>query len=214
MTGRRKSAPPQWVEQKLAEEYPDAKCALIHSNPFELLVATVLSAQTTDARVNQVTPALFAHFPDAQAMSQAQLPELENHLRSLGFFRRKSQHLLGLAQSLVKDFQGEVPRTLEELITLPGVGRKTANVVLGNCFDTPAITVDTHVGRISRRLGWTKHTDPTKAEFDLQKVLTPQLWTRTCHQIIQHGRTICTARSPQCERCVLAEKCPSALVVA
>ncbi|WP_461176257.1 endonuclease III [Trueperella pyogenes] len=195
---------------RLAREYPDAGCALNFTNPFELLVATILSAQTTDARVNQVTPQLFARFPDPVALAEATLSELEEILHPLGFFRAKARSLSGVGRALVEVHDGVVPRTLEELVALPGVGRKTANVVLGNAFGVPGITVDTHVGRLTRRWGWTKQTDPVKAERELMDVMPREEWTMDCHRIIFHGRQVCHSRRPECGACVLADVCPSA----
>ncbi len=189
--------------------YPDATCALDFRNPFELLVATVLSAQTTDVRVNSVTPTLFAAYPDPEAMAGAAREHLEEILRPLGFYRAKAKSCQRLAAALCSDFGGEVPRTLEELVTLTGVGRKTANVVLGNAFDTPGITVDTHVGRLSRRWGWTRNEDPVKVEMDLAKILPQPDWTLICHRIIYHGRQVCHSRKPECLACPLADLCPS-----
>ena len=195
---------------RLAREYPDAECALNFTNPFELLVATILSAQTTDARVNQVTPQLFARFPDPVALAGATLSELEEILHPLGFFRAKARSLSGVGRALVEVHDGVVPRTLEELVALPGVGRKTANVVLGNAFGVPGITVDTHVGRLTRRWGWTKQADPVKAERELMDVMPREEWTMDCHRIIFHGRQVCHSRRPECGACVLADVCPSA----
>lgn len=195
------------ITDRLAEVYPDSTCALNHRNAFELLVATVLSAQTTDERVNQVTPALFAQFPDPASLGQAPIEVLEDILRPLGFFRSKAASLHGLSVALMDD--GEVPATLEELVKLPGVGRKTANVVLGNAFGIPGITVDTHVGRLSRRWGWTRETDAVKAEMELAKLLPPEIWTITCHRVIDHGRQVCHSRKPACGVCPLRDLCPS-----
>lgn len=194
---------------RLAQVYPDSSCALTFSNPFELLVATVLSAQTTDARVNSVTPELFGRFPDPEAMAGASLDELEQILHPLGFFRAKARSCQSLGAALCERFGGEVPRTLEELVTLPGVGRKTANVVLGNVFDTPGITVDTHVGRLARRWSWTRQEDPVKAEMELAKLLPQPQWTLICHRVIDHGRAVCHSRKPECLSCPLADLCPS-----
>lgn len=194
--------------QALARAYPDAGCALNFRNAFELLVATVLSAQCTDARVNAVTPALFEAYPDAKAMAKAKLPHLEELVRSTGFFRAKAKSLHQLSGALVERFGGEVPRTLEELVTLRGVGRKTANVVLGNAFGIPGITVDTHLGRLARRMGLTRHEDPVQVEFELMKVVPQKQWTHFSHQMIAHGRKVCSARKPLCGDCPLEALCP------
>ena len=188
--------------------YPDSRCALNYSDPLQLLVATILSAQCTDARVNMVTPALFARFPDAAAFAASDLAELEKLIQSTGFFRNKAANIQGCCRMLVERHAGEVPRTLEELVVLPGVGRKTANVVLGHCFDVPGITVDTHVGRLSRRLGLTRHDDPVKVEQDLMAQWPPESWTITSLRLIDHGRAVCDARKPACDRCQLADICP------
>ncbi|MGC5165863.1 endonuclease III [Luteimicrobium sp. DT211] len=198
------------VDRELAETYPDARCELDFTSPLELLVATVLSAQTTDVRVNQVTPTLFRRFPDAAAYAGADRDELETILKPLGFFRAKSASLMGLGQALVERFDGEVPGRLEDLVTLPGVGRKTANVVLGNAFGVPGITVDTHVKRVSRRLGWTEETDPVKIETALGDLIERSEWTMMSHRLIFHGRRCCFARKPNCSGCPVAGLCPSA----
>ncbi|WP_195393419.1 endonuclease III [Actinomyces urogenitalis] len=198
------------VDDELAGLYPDAHCALDHDGPFQLLVATVLSAQTTDKRVNTVTPGLFQTYPDAAALAGADRADLEERLRPLGMQRTRAERLIGLGEELTAAFDGVVPRTCEQLTSLPGVGRKTANVVLGNAFATPAITVDTHVGRLSRRLGWTEHKDPLKVEKDIASLWDPTRWTDGCHRLIEHGRAVCHARSPCCEQCLLlaAGLCP------
>ena len=207
-------ADPAWragaVDDELMALYPDAACALEHDGPFQLLVATVLSAQTTDARVNTVTPELFKRYPDAAALGAARREDLEAILRPLGFQRAKAGHLLGIGQALDERFCGRVPRSREELVSLPGVGRKTANVVLGNAFGQPAITVDTHVGRLSRRLGWTTSKDPLRVEKDIASLWEPWRWTDGCHRLIEHGRQVCSARSPRCGQCTLLEAglCP------
>ena len=207
-------ADPAWragaVDDELMALYPDAACALEHDGPFQLLVATVLSAQTTDARVNTVTPELFERYSDAAALGAARREDLEAILRPLGFQRAKAGHLLGIGQALDERFGGRVPRSREELVSLPGVGRKTANVVLGNAFGQPAITVDTHVGRLSRRLGWTTSKDPVRVEKDIASLWEPWRWTDGCHRLIEHGRRVCSARSPRCGECVLLEAglCP------
>jgi len=196
------------IVRHLAQLYPDAHCALHHENALQLLVATILSAQCTDVRVNMVTPALFARYPDAAAFAGAQLPELEKAIQSTGFFRNKAKNIQAACQLLVDRYGGAVPGTLEELVALPGVGRKTANVLLGNAFDVPGITVDTHVGRLSRRLGLTEQTDPEKVERDLMALLPAKEWTLFSHRMIFHGRQVCHARKPQCASCTLASLCP------
>lgn len=200
------------VDDVLMRLYPDAHCHLLHTNAFELLVATVLSAQTTDARVNTVTPALFSAWPDARALAGADRASLEEVIRPLGMQRTRAERLIRLGQDLTERHDGEVPREREELVDLPGVGRKTANVVLGNAFGVPAITVDTHVGRLARRLGWTEQTAPLAVERDIARVWEPWRWTDGCHRLIEHGRAVCRARSPQCEACPLLEEglCPQA----
>ena len=197
------------ITDRLAQLYPDSGPSLDYRNSFELLVATVLSAQTTDVRVNSITPELFSRYPTATALASASREDLEQILRPVGFFRAKAKSLQLLAAGLVERFAGEVPARLEDLVTLQGVGRKTANVVLGDAFGIPGITVDTHVGRISRRWAWTRHTDPVKAEMELAKLLPQELWTEVCHRIIDHGRAVCTARRPKCPQCPLADICPS-----
>jgi endonuclease III len=196
------------VSRLLAKLYPDAHCALEHRTPLQLLVATILSAQCTDARVNLVTPALFARFPDAAAFAGADRRELERFIKSTGFYKAKAKNIQGCCRRLVERHGGEVPDTLDELVKLPGVGRKTANVVLGDAFGVPGITVDTHVGRLSRRLGLTGHTDPTQVEQDLMRLLPKKDWTPFSHRMIFHGRRVCHARKPDCEGCALAKICP------
>ena len=199
--------------RRLSLEYPDAHCALNHRNAFELLVATILSAQCTDVRVNMVTPALFKKFPNADALAGADRETLEDMIKSTGFFRSKAKSLAGMAQALVERHGGQVPRTMEELTALPGVGRKTANVVLGNAFGVnDGIVVDTHVGRLSNRLGLTKETDPVKIERALMPLFPRAHWTMLSHLLIEHGRRVCDARRPKCEQCVLNDLCPSSLV--
>jgi endonuclease-3 len=188
--------------------YPDAQCTLDFNSPLELLVATILSAQCTDERVNQVTPELFQRFPDARAYAQAEISELEEMIRSTGFFRNKAKSIQGMAQALVENHGGEVPGNLEELVKLPGVGRKTANVVLGTAFNTPGITVDTHVGRVCLRLGFTDQKDAVKAEFALMEIIPQKRWTKFSHQVILHGRQVCLARKPHCPECGLLSHCP------
>jgi endonuclease-3 len=196
------------VNRRLARLYPDAKCALDHENALELLIATILSAQCTDVRVNLVTPALFARYPDAESFASAEPRELETLIQSTGFFRNKARNIIACCRKIVEDHGAEVPSTLEELVPLPGVGRKTANVVLGNAFDTPGITVDTHVGRLSRRLGLTAETDPAKVERELMELLPRKDWTMFSHRMIFHGRQVCFARKPNCEGCTLHDICP------
>ncbi|WP_098469677.1 endonuclease III [Serinibacter salmoneus] len=193
----------------LAEAYPDAHCELDFTSPYELLVATVLSAQTTDVRVNQVTPELFRRYPDAAALAGAREADLQEILRPLGFFRAKSRSLLGLGAALAQR-DGVVPADLQALVSLPGVGRKTANVVLGNAFGVPGITVDTHVGRLARRFGWTTQQDAVKVERDLTALLPREEWVVTCHRLIWHGRRVCHARRPACAECPVRDLCPSA----
>jgi endonuclease-3 len=192
----------------LAKEYPDARCALDHESPLQLLVATILSAQCTDVRVNQVTPALFARFPDARAFATADVGELETAIQSTGFYRNKARSIIACCRDLVEKHGGQVPATMEELVPLAGVGRKTANVILGTAFGMPGITVDTHVGRLSRRLGLTTEEDPEKVERDLMALLPRKEWTMFSHRMIFHGRQVCHARKPSCEMCVLAKICP------
>jgi endonuclease-3 len=200
------------ILERLRTEYPDAHCELDHASPLELLVATILSAQCTDARVNQVTPALFRRFPTAAAYATAPLEELEEMVKSTGFFRNKARSLQGLGQALVARHGGEVPSTMEELTKLPGVGRKTANVLLGNAFGIPGLVVDTHVGRLAQRLGLTREVDPVRVEEELQKLVPASSWTLWSHLLIFHGRRVCAARKPACGRCVVAALCPSAEV--
>ncbi len=196
------------INRALAEVYPDAHCELDFADAFQLLCATVLSAQCTDVRVNQVTPALFARFPDARAMAAAPREELEELIRPTGFFRSKATSLMELSSDIVHKFAGEVPGRLDDLVTLRGVGRKTANVVLGNAFGVPGITVDTHMGRLSRRLGLTVHEDPVVVERDLMALIERREWTLWSHRVIFHGRRRCTARKPDCGECEIAALCP------
>lgn len=198
------------VNRRLAQEYPDARCALDYDSPLQLLIATVLSAQCTDERVNSVTPELFARYPEAADYASAQRSDLESILRPLGFQRAKAGHLLGIGEKLVADFQGEVPRTVKELTSLPGVGRKTALVVLGNAFGIPGLTVDTHFSRLMQRLGLTGEKTPVKIERDIAKLVPEEEWTMFSHRVIFHGRQVCHARTPECEACVLRDMCPAA----
>ncbi|WP_205834281.1 endonuclease III [Arthrobacter sp. SF27] len=197
------------INKTLAEQYPYAVAELDFRNPFELLIATVLSAQTTDVRINATTPALFARYPDARAMAEADEAELQEMLRPTGFFRAKTASVLALSNRIVDEFDGEVPGRLEDLVTLPGVGRKTANVVLANAFGVPGISVDTHFGRLARRFGWTDATDAVKVEFDVAELFEPKDWTMVSHRVIFHGRRICHARKPACGVCPVAALCPS-----
>jgi endonuclease-3 len=192
----------------LAKLYPDAHCELNFTNPLQLLVATILSAQCTDVRVNLVTPALFARYADADALANANLEELENLIRSTGFFRAKARNIQLCARQLVERHGGEVPSTMEELVALNGVGRKTANVILGNAFNVPGLPVDTHVIRLSGRLGLTTEVDPVRIERDLTALVPAKEWTMLGHRLIFHGRRVCLARKPRCEHCGLARDCP------
>jgi endonuclease III len=197
------------INRELAELYPDAHTELDFTNPLELSVATILSAQSTDKRVNLVTPALFAKYRTAADYAGADRAELEELVRTTGFFRNKANSLMKLGQQLVDRFDGEVPHTLEELVTLPGFGRKTANVVLGNAFGIPGITVDTHFGRLARRWHWTTSTDPVKVEHEVGELIPKKEWTILSHRVIWHGRRVCHARKPACGACAIARLCPS-----
>lgn len=193
----------------LAELYPDAHCELTHKNPFELIVATALSAQCTDVMVNKATPALFARFPDAKALSQGKPEEIESLIRSIGLYKNKAKNIRALAGTLVEKHGGEVPRTMEELVELAGVGRKTANVVLGNAFGIASgIVVDTHVARLSQRLGWTRSEDPVRIENELRGFIPEDRWIKLSHELIFHGRRVCKARNPACDECGLRGLCP------
>ena len=197
----------------LKETYPDARCALVHRNAYELLCATILSAQCTDARVNMVTPALFARYPTPFELARAEPADVEETIKSTGFFRNKTKSLIGMAQAVVADHGGEIPRTMDELRTLPGVGRKTANVVLSNAYNTnEGVTVDTHVTRLSGLLGLSRGTDPLKIEEELMKLYPREDWGLLSHLLIFHGRQTCIARRPRCGECMLARLCPSSLV--
>lgn len=197
------------MNRTLAQAFPDAHCELDFTTPLELTVATILSAQSTDKRVNLTTPALFARYPTALAYAEAARDELENLIRPTGFFRNKASSLIGLGQALVERFGGQVPATMAELVTLPGVGRKTANVILGNAFGIPGITVDTHFGRLVRRWRWTAEEDPVKVEQAVGELIERREWTQLSHRVIFHGRRVCHARKPACGVCVLAKDCPS-----
>ena len=201
------------VARRLAEEYP-AECALVHSNPFELVVATILSAQCTDERVNMVTPEVFRRWPSPADLAKAAPFELESVIFPTGFFRNKAKSLLGLGQTLENDFGGEVPTALEDLVKLPGVGRKTGNVVRSVAFDLPGLPVDTHVGRLTRRLGLTDSEDPVKVEHEIGALLPPKEWGGFSLRLILHGRRICVARRPKCGDCLLNDLCPSSCVPA
>jgi len=197
------------INRTLAETYPDAHIELDFTTPLELLVATILSAQSTDKRVNSITPIVFARYPDAAAYAAADRNELEQLITPTGFFRAKTDTLIKLGAALTERFAGEVPGTLAELVTLPGVGRKSANVVLGYAFGVPGITVDTHVGRLSRRFGWTTATDPEKVEPEIGALFPRKDWTELCLRVIWHGRRLCHARNPACGVCPVARWCPS-----
>jgi len=201
------------IPTRLRAAYPDARCALDHRGAFELLCATILSAQCTDVRVNLVTPVLFGRYPTPEALARAKQADVEEIIRSTGFFRNKARSLIGMAQALVADHGGEVPRTMAQLRSLPGVGRKTANVILGNAYGiNEGITVDTHVTRLSRLLGLTRHADPVKIEQDLMALFPRDQWALLSHLLIFHGRQICVARRPRCQDCVLSDLCPSSTV--
>ena len=197
------------VGRRLAEEYPEAICELDHSNSFELLVATILSAQCTDARVNMVTPELFRRYPTPGDLAAANPADVEALIRSTGFYQNKTRNLLGMAHALLERFEGEVPTNLDELVTLPGVGRKTGNVVRSVAFRLPGLPVDTHVGRLSKRLGLTVEDDPVKVEHELNSYLPPRDWGDFSLRMILHGRRVCDAKSPKCGSCVLEDICPS-----
>jgi endonuclease III len=197
------------INRALADQYPYAHAELDFRSPFELVVATVLSAQTTDVLVNQITPLLFARYPDARRMAEAEPAELEAIIKPTGFFRAKARNLLALCNRLVDEYDGEVPGRLEDLVTLPGVGRKTANVVLGNAFGIPGITVDTHFGRLARRFGWTESDDPVRIESDVAELFEPKDWTMLSHRVVFHGRRVCHSRKPACGACAVANWCPS-----
>jgi endonuclease-3 len=193
----------------LTKSYPNVRCELDFNSPFQLLVATVLSAQCTDKRVNQTTPALFKKYKSIKKMARADQKDIEKLIKSTGYFRAKAKNIKGLSQKIMIDFNGEVPDKLEQLITLPGVGRKTANVVLGHAFDTPGITVDTHFGRLSRKFGWTKENDPVKVEFEVAELIPKKEWTNLSQRMIWHGRRVCHSRKPACGACSLSKLCPS-----
>lgn len=197
------------IYRALLKTYPDAHCELDFTTPLQLLVATILSAQCTDRRVNLVTPPLFARYPDVRAFASADRAELESLIAPTGFFRNKASSIIGMSQKVLADYGGEIPGSLAELVKLPGVGRKTANVILGNAFDVPGITVDTHFGRLVRRFGWTTETDPVKVESAVAAIFPPKDWTMLSHVIVWHGRRRCHARKPACGACPLAKLCPA-----
>lgn len=197
------------INRVLADTYPDAGCELDFADPFQLLVVTVLSAQTTDRRVNEVSPRLFADYPDAHSLAGAHPERVEDIIRPTGFFRAKTASVISLSKALVERFDGEVPPRLVDLVTLPGVGRKTANVVLGNAFGIPGITVDTHFGRLVRRFGWTDETDPVKVEHEVGTLFPRKDWTMLSHHLIWHGRRVCHSRNPACGACTVARWCPA-----
>ncbi|MGN1058932.1 MAG: endonuclease III [Clostridia bacterium] len=195
------------IKEYFNQAYGDADCTLHYSDPFQLLVATQLAAQCTDARVNLVTPSLFTKFPTVQAFAEAEITDMEEAIKSTGFYHNKARNLIACAQKLLTDFGGVVPNTMEALLSLPGVGRKTANLLLGDAFGKPSIVVDTHAKRITNRLGLTKNSDPTKIEMDLRKIVPPELGSDFCHQLVYHGRALCTARAPKCPLCGLQILC-------
>lgn len=197
------------IYRVLSKSYPNVRCELDFKSPFQLLVATVLSAQCTDKRVNQTTPALFKKYKNVKKMAAADQRDIERLIKSTGFYRAKAKNIKGLSQKIIYDYDGEVPDNLKDLITLPGVGRKTANVVLGHAFNTPGITVDTHFGRLSRRFGWTKEKDPVKVEFAVAELIPEKEWTNLSQRMIWHGRRVCHSRKPACGACPLSKLCPS-----
>lgn len=195
------------IQEIFDEIYSEADCTLDYENPFHLLVAVQLAAQCTDARVNLVTPALFKALPDVYAFAKADIKEIEELIKSTGFFRNKAKNLKGCAEKIISDFGGEVPDNMDDLLSLPGVGRKTANLIMGDVFGKGGIVVDTHCKRITKKIGFTKNDDPTKVEFDLLKIIPRENHTRFCHQIVFHGREICMARNPKCNECPIKECC-------
>jgi endonuclease-3 len=210
----RKSLPEKKVRAKaiyrqLTKSYPNVRCELDYNSAFQLLVATVLSAQCTDKRVNQTTPTLFKKYSNPKKMAKADLKDIQRLVKSTGFFRAKAKNIKGLSNKIMEEFGGDVPSNLDDLITLPGVGRKTANVVLGHAFGIPGITVDTHFGRLSRRFGWSKQNDPVKVEFEVGELIAEKEWTNLSQRMIWHGRRVCHSRKPACGACPLAKLCPS-----
>jgi endonuclease-3 len=210
----RKSLPEKKVRAKaiyrqLTKSYPNVRCELDYNSPFQLLVATVLSAQCTDKRVNQTTPALFKKYPNPKKMAKADLKDIQRLVKSTGFYSAKAKNIKALSNKIMQEFGGDVPSNIDDLITLPGVGRKTANVVLGHAFGIPGITVDTHFGRLSRRFGWSKQNDPVKVEFEVSELIAEKEWTNLSQRMIWHGRRVCHSRKPACGACPLAKLCPS-----
>jgi endonuclease-3 len=205
----RKKARAKAIYQILTKNYPNVRCELVYKNPYQLLVATVLSAQCTDKRVNQTTPALFKKYNSIKKMAAADIKDLQQLVKSTGFYRAKAKNIKNLSQKILIDFNGKVPSNIEDLVTLPGVGRKTANVVLGHGFNIPGITVDTHFGRLSRRFGWSNQKDPVKVEFEVAKLIPQSQWTNLSQRLIWHGRRVCHSRKPACGACAIANLCPS-----
>jgi endonuclease III len=205
----RKKVRARTIYRILSKTYPNVQCELNYKTAYQLLVATVLSAQCTDKRVNQTTPALFKKYPNPVKMAQADIKDIQRLVKSTGFYRAKAKNIKTLSSKIISDFDGKVPKKLESLITLPGVGRKTANVVLGHAFGIPGITVDTHFGRLSRRFGWSKSLDPVKVEFEVGKLIPEKEWTNLSQRLIWHGRRVCHSRKPACGACPIAEYCPS-----
>jgi endonuclease-3 len=205
----RKKARAKAIYRILTKNYPNVTCELDYKNPYQLLVATVLSAQCTDKRVNQTTPALFKKYNSIKKMAAADVKDLQQLVKSTGFYRAKAKNIKNLSQKILIDFNGKVPSNIEDLVTLPGVGRKTANVVLGHGFNIPGISVDTHFGRLSRRFGWSNQKDPVKVEFEVAKLIPQSQWTKLSQRLIWHGRRVCHSRKPACGACVIAKLCPS-----
>jgi endonuclease-3 len=205
----RKKARAKAIYRILTKNYPNVRCELVYKNPYQLLVATVLSAQCTDKRVNQTTPALFKRYNSIEKMAAADVKDLQQLVKSTGFYRAKAKNIKNLSQKILIDFNGKVPSNIEDLVTLPGVGRKTANVVLGHGFNIPGITVDTHFGRLSRRFGWSNQKDPVKVEFEVAKLIPQRQWTNLSQRLIWHGRRVCHSRKPACGACAIAKLCPS-----
>ncbi|MDD4688192.1 MAG: endonuclease III [Eubacteriales bacterium] len=196
------------IKEILDIEYGEAECSLQFEKPYELLIATQLAAQCTDARVNMVTPALFERYPSIKALAEADINELMIYIHSTGFYRNKAKNIIGCCKKLLSEYNGEVPDTMEELLTLDGVGRKTANIILGDVYKKPAMVIDTHAGRLARRMGLTKNTDPVKVEFDLIKIVPPEYTATFGHQLVWHGRKYCMSRKPDCVNCPVREVCP------